>query len=96
MQNFLAVNRMQYFRMELNGIEFSFRIFTGRNRTVSCPCRCLKALCQLGDVIEVAHPADRFLRNVFKHFYVIVQAYFCFAIFSGGSLFHFTAQNMHH
>ena len=87
---------MQYFRMELDSIQFLLRIFRCRYRTVCCFGTGSKSRCYLGDVVKMTHPADRMLRYILEQCAVFVYLHICFSVLADWCFFHLASQYMHH
>ena len=88
---------MEHFRMELDRVKLLRLIFRSRHRAVRRVRGDLESRRHLRDIIEMAHPADRRRRYIFKNLRAgLVDQHFRLAVLADVRLLHLAAQHMHH
>ncbi len=95
-QHLLALDGMQDFRVELDGIQLSLCILHRSHRAVCRVCRDLEAGCGFLNVVVVAHPADGRGVHIGEHLAAVVHKDLGLAILALGSTADMAAQQVHH
>ena len=96
-QHGLSFNCVQYFRMELDRVQFLLLILCSCYRTVCSVCSDLESRCSLRNVICMAHPADCFVGYVFEDFGIFfINEKLCLAVLADICFLNFSAKDMHH
>ena len=91
MEHFLAVFRMEHFRMVLHGIELLSRVLHGSDRAVGRVGYDFKAFRDGSDVVLMAHPDDFFFLQAFEQRRSRIDIDFGLAEFAHVSVFDFAA-----
>ena len=87
---------MQNLWMKLDCIELLFGTLSRRDRTVCRMCRNTEMRRLSGYIIEMAHPAYRFLRHIFKQLRCLIYNNLCLSILADLCPLHFSSQYKHH
>ena len=96
-QHCLSFYCVQYFRMELDRIQFLLFILCSCYRTVCSMCSDLKSRCSLGNIVCMAHPADCFVGYIFEDPGIfLIDEKLCLTVFADICLLNFSAKDMHH
>ena len=91
MEHFLAVFRMEHFRVILHGIEFLFRVLHGSDRAIGRMSYDFKAFRDGSDVVLMAHPDDFFFLQALKQRRCRIDIDFGLAKFAHVGVFDFAA-----
>ena len=87
---------MEYFRVELDRIQSALYALCCCHRAVCSGSYGTETGCQLRNIVEMAHPADRILGYIGKQLGTAVYLHLSLTVFPNGCTLYLTTQHMGH